>query len=286
MSRHLLLIAAIGTLALLMILRPFLPGMYDPLAEPLSTALQLVGVAGVPVALLAIVWLCYEVRLAVTSSAPGRGRFHLAVATLVVATGLWGITGVIVLMGLSATLGALAFAVMVLALRRLVPAVGRFRSHAGMGVHPAPLYLTLLPVLLVGIPLLVARPVTAASRARAIRASTELIDGIEAHRRIHGSYPTSLFALNVDYLVGVAGVPAYEYSRRDEAYNLGFLQPRFFLDDLGVREYVVFNPRDQHVVMSHVAWILEWSSEVQETRQGWFESRAAGPAHWKSFLFD
>ena len=113
-----------------------------------------------------------------------------------------------------------------------------------------------------------------------------MIAAIEAHRRAHGRYPPSLVALNPDYFAPTVGVQGYQYALRGESFNLSFEQPRFFLDNIGAREIVVYNPLDQHLFMSHAAWILEWSPEALATRQGWHDAHDAGIPHWKFFWFD
>lgn len=277
---HLLRIAGFATASLLLIVWPFLPGPQDPIAVPLSTALQVAGVAGVPLLPLALIWLVSELR-GVT-----RVRFTLATASLVLGTLLALLASLLVLGVISAALGAAALAAVVLALRRLVPALRRLRGTPSIGTHPAPLYLAFLPTTLVAAPLMIAEPITAASRARAIEGTVELIAAIEGHRATHGGYPASLLALHPDYLPPTVGVARYEYAPGGDAYNLAFEQPRFLLDNVGAREYVVYNPRDEHVIPSHAAWILQWSPAVLATRQGWYASHDAGSPHWKYFWFD
>jgi hypothetical protein len=124
------------------------------------------------------------------------------------------------------------------------------------------------------------------SRNCAIAQSAELIREIEAHRASQGRYPSSLLAINQDFHTSVVGIEQYHYAANGDAYNLVFEQPRFLFHDIGAREFVVYNPLDEHVLASHVYWILIWSPEELAENQGWFAVHDAGSPHWKYFLFD
>ena len=130
-------------------------------------------------------------------------------------------------------------------------------------------------------PVSLATPLTDRSRLTAIENSAGLIDSIEAYRERTDSYPASLLAVWADYLPGVIGIAQYHYEPHGDGYNLVFEQPRFLLDELGARELVVFNPRNEHVMTSHAAQRL-----AGRAGGGWFAVRDAGRPHWKRFLFD
>lgn len=89
-----------------------------------------------------------------------------------------------------------------------------------------------------------------------------------------------------DYSPSVVGIERYHYAPRGEAYNLAFEQPRFLFDDFGVREFVMYNPRDEQIMPSHASWILIWSPEDLARQQGWFAVHDAAQPHWKQFWFD
>jgi len=59
-----------------------------------------------------------------------------------------------------------------------------------------------------------------------------------------------------------------------------------FATDFGVREIVMYNRLDEHVMVSHAAWILAGAPEQLEARQGWHSSHDASSPHWKLFWFD
>lgn len=55
---------------------------------------------------------------------------------------------------------------------------------------------------------------------------------------------------------------------------------------IGTREWVVYNPKDEHQVYSHASWLLLLSPRESEIRQGWYATEPARQKHWKSFYFD
>jgi hypothetical protein len=123
------------------------------------------------------------------------------------------------------------------------------------------------------------------SRNRAILNSAPLIAAIEDHRTRNGRYPTSLLAEWPDYLPGVIGIRQYHYEPHGDTYNLVFEQ---FNYRFGTREFVVYNPRDQHVMTAHARDILEMTPEqlVVERTRGHYAQHDLAQPHWKHFLFD
>jgi hypothetical protein len=283
-ARHLALIAAVTALAALAMLYPFLPGDHDPVAGPLSTLIQLVGAAGLLLVPVAGPWLWYETRR--------RGRIdpnrRHAFARATLATG--AVAVVLVTLPVRFAVGAFA-AVLTLVVStylfvRCRRRLRRLRLPAAAKVNPAPLYLTALPVVMVLLQILLAGPAVESSRDRAMARGQELIDAIERHRATYGRYPESLAAVYPDYHTSVVGIDRFQYARSGEAYNVYFEQPRFLFDVFGTREFVVYNPRDDHVLPSHAAAVLEWPADRVATRQGWYAVHRPAGAHWVTFWFD
>jgi len=131
-----------------------------------------------------------------------------------------------------------------------------------------------------------AAPLTAASRARAIASSAEMIANIEAYREAQGRYPNSLLGVWKDYYPRVVGVERYYYRPERDAYNLYFEQPRFLLDNIGTREFVVYNPRDEHFMVSHPSCMLRLTPAQFASYGGWYEVHDAETDHWRYFWFD
>lgn len=274
LAKHLILIVGIAALLAFSTVYPFLPGRYDRLAVPLSTMVQVFGVVGLALVPGGVLWLILP-------------RYGLAFAVLTMAVG----TGIALILALFATLsvgnafGVLTLAAWVYVLARWIPRLKRPSSAEDRRLHPAPLYLVLLPSLALASQLALAAPVARWSRDRAIASADEFIADIEQYHARHGRYPVSLQAQNRDYHPDVIGVEQYLYVPRGDSYNLSFEQPRFLLDRFGTREWVVYNPRDEHRVYSHTAWLLP-SPEVLEPSQGWYAFGETGHAHWRYFWFD
>jgi hypothetical protein len=277
-KRHLVLhpalIVGIAALLVLCTVYPFLPGGYDRLAVPLSTMVQVFGVVGLALVPGGLLWLIVP-------------RYGFALALLTTAVG----TCVALILALFATLsvgnafGVLTLVTWVYVVVRLMPKLKRLKNAEDGVLHPAPGYLVCLPVLALASQLALAAPVARWSRDRAIANAAEFIGDIEQYHARHGRYPVSLQAQNRDYYPDVVGVERYHYMAQGDSYNLSFEQPRFLLDRFGTREWVVYNPRDEHRVYSHTAWLLP-PPDVAEPSQGWYASGETGHSHWMSFLFD
>lgn len=274
LATHLALIVGSGTVLVLCMVYPFLPGGYDRLAVPLSTMAQVFGVVGLALVPGGLLWLIMP-------------RFGFALSVLSTAVG----TCVALILALFATLsvgnsfGVLTLAAWVCVLVQLMPRLKRLRHAERGGFHPAPVYLVCLPVLALTAQLALAVPMTRASRDRAIANAGSFIGDIEQYHARHGRYPVSLQAQHRDYRAGVIGIEGYIYVPQGNSYNLSFEQPRFLLDRFGTREWVVYNPRDEHRVYSHAGWLLS-PPEVVEPSQGWYASGETGHAHWMYFFFD
>jgi hypothetical protein len=271
---HLVCVASIAAVLALLTVYPFLPGRHDPLAASLSIGAQVFGVIG---------WLLVPI-----------GTCWLALPRYAFGWALIGITvGVLIALVLSLfatlssgmALGVLTLGACTYALARLGRGAWRLRRAETSVRHPASLYLLLLPVLTFLVQWTLGTPLTRWSRDRAIVNAAPLIADIEQYRVAHGRYPASLEAQHKDYQPGVVGVERYAYLPRGDTYNVSFETPRFMLDRFGTREWVVYNPRDEHRVYSHAAWLMP-PSGVTEPGQGWYASGETGHAHWRYFWFD
>jgi len=272
--KHFAIVAGIAALIVLCIAYPFLPGGHDRLAVPLSTMAQVCGILGLPLVPIGLWWL----------AVPKRG-FVPAVLSMAAGTFVANVLALFATLSVGKALGMLTLAVWVYVLIRLLPRLTRARRVDGDPFNPVPLYLVLLPVIALISQLALAGPVTRSSRDRAIANASELITEIEAYRARHGRYPRSLHAQHRDYDANVVGVERYVYAPGGDGYNLSFEQPKFFLDRFGTREWVVYNPRNEHRLFSHAAWLLR-SSEELYTSQGWYASGETGHQGWKYFWFD
>jgi hypothetical protein len=291
-SLGLRILAVVGLLVAGMVY-PFLPGEHDRVAVPVSLMIQAAAAPAGLLVPLGLVWLVVNRRRRLGDPAASQ-RWHAAFAwtALMVTTLAVVLAAALVATGERARLiGLVTLVAWGLVVRRWVGAIrGRGTGGASAGLPAtrwvAPAYCLIVPaaVLLAQLPL--AKPLTNASRARAMAASAEVLDGLERYRAANGGYPEALEALHPDYSARVVGVDGYRYARRGESYDLSFEQPRFLLDDIGAREIVVYNPRDEQLVLSHAAWVLAFSPAQLAANQGWYSARELGVPHWRSFLFD
>ncbi len=289
MGRHLLRIAGILLLIVLCISYPFLPGGYDGLAMPLSTIAQAFGGLGLPLVPVGIWWLVYEVHSQARrkQNLPIRERSYLfALVSVIVASLIAMAIAVIALATVGPSFGLLTLALWLYVTARLIPRLRLLKKAQSQQLNAAPLYLTLLPIAIVVFQAVSAAPLTDFSRNRAIINSNEFIRDIEAYHDKYGHYPVSLAAMWKDYYPDVVGVEKYYYSPFGESYNLFFEQPRFLFDNIGTREWVVYNPMDDHRMFSHTAWFLLLTPEELERSQGWYAVHDASTPHWKYFWFD
>jgi hypothetical protein len=239
---------------------PFLPGEYDGLALGLSLVAQILGAAGLLFVPIGALWLIDDARKGASRrenvTAP---RNYYALAGVIV----YVIVAVIVSVAAWRT-GGLAFGCATLALSTYVFSkfVSRLKRVARSKIWSCgstPLCLTAMPIVIFALQLLLADRMTEFSRARAIANSAELIDELENYHATHGRYPQSLAGVWPNYKVSVIGIEQFHYAPDGDAYNLYFEQPLPLFTAPGTREFVVYNPRDKHLLFSHAAWNLRRS---------------------------
>ena len=263
---------------------PYLPGQYDRLAVPLSTAAQALSAAGVLLLPLACTWLAIELRHHAVRAA-GRTHGHAGRWLGWTAAAAWSAVGALLslaaFLGRGVATGTAALALLTFALA----SASRHsrRSQRKRAFDATPLYLTVVPVLVAPCQFLLLPRVADWSRQRAIENSVELLGAIERYRETRGSYPLSLLALHQDYEPGVIGVERYAYEPNRDAFDVYFEQ---LSTELGAREIVMYNPRDEHDLPSHDSDLLLWTPEERRARPGHNSVHPTPIPHWKYFLFD
>jgi hypothetical protein len=272
-AAHGALVVGSTALLILCIAYPFLPGDYDALAVGISTMAQVLGAFGLLLVPLGALWL-----VRVNSRHSG-----FAVASLIAFVLVAAAVSLVALLSVGPSTGLMALVLSVVLISKGMKAL---RKPADEGFNPAPWYLTVIPIAITLFQLTAAVPLTEFSRSRAIANSAELINDIEAFHATHGHYPSSLQAVWKDYYPSVVGVEKFHYSARGEAYDLYFEQPRFLFDNIGTREFVVYNRFDRHFMISHTSWMLLLRPDQVERTQGWYAVHDAPAPHWKYFWFD
>lgn len=286
---HLGLMSGITALIALVVVYPFLPGGYDGLAVALSTMAQVFGVVGlllVPVGVLGVVAEVWkQVRRRQNLPIKG-GGYRFAVIVVIAASLVMTVVAIAGAASIGLSFGLISLILWSCLIAGLLPTIKGLKNKDRTAFNFLPVYIVVIPAASLLLQFVLAGPVTQASRDHAVAMSAEIIQDIEAYRLANGSYPLSLLATWPDYSPDVIGIEQYHYVSQGEAYNLFFQQPRFLLDDFGVREFIVYNPLDEHTMISHSSWILLLRPSQLRGSQGWFAVRDASTPHWKYLWFD
>jgi hypothetical protein len=284
--RHLLGIVVTIAIVLLCTLLPFLPGAYDNLAVALSEMAHLFGVVGLLLVPIGLIWLAAN-----RSSRLAQRRHLFPLLALIASTLVWFAVWLAALIQSGYILSVMVVLLWIWMLRR---AWSKFRQGGGTpdgssalssGANALPLYLITVPIAVALLQWAVVNRAIEMSRNRTIANSAPLIAAIEEYRNRNGRYPTSLLAEWPDVLPRVIGIRQYHYEPHGEGYNLVFEQ---FNYRFGTREFVVYNPRDEHVMTAHAIDILEMTPNqlVLERTRGHNARHDLPQPHWKLFWFD
>lgn len=270
-----------------LLLYPFMPGRYDTSGIAFSTFIQIYCGVGLITVIPAAFWLCFSLM------AKSKDRLNQkliqnhcnAVKVYFVVTVIALSLSALVIQFISRLVCIILFISIIYFTFHFWRKIANLKQNQ---VTPAylPLALILLPVSVLSFQLIISDPLTDWSRIRVIHHSEELIEQIETYKSTYGKYPLTLDAINKDFETGINSIERYRYTYDDTAYNLYFEQTRFFLDNFGTREFVVYNPKDTHLMMSHTVWHMLPDSNPARINQGWYASYETGIKHWKSFLFD
>lgn len=286
---HSVFSTALAALVTVGIFSPWFPGRYDPVALPLSVTLQLLVLCGillVPITLLVSISKFGISRLLGGAPLqPGRGN-PWALGLLVTASFQVAAVVLVVFFAFSPVMALVLIAAWCLVPGRLFTRWRKNRNSPSWPSRPVAVSLAAVPAIVLGLEIALAELAVEFSRNRAISNATGLIAAIERHHAEYGELPDSLISVWKDESPGVAGIAQYHYSPDGDSYNLIFEQPHLLIDNIGVREFVVYHPKDGHLMPSHDSWILIWSRDQIRANQGWHESLTTVHPHWKIFLFD
>lgn len=272
-ATHITLLLVLTAFIALGIAYPFLSGDYDRLAVPISTMIQVFGLAGLGLVPVGALWLLIP-----------KYKFGFAITTLIIGSFVILIISLFATLSVGKSFGVLTILLWTFCIILLMPKLKSLKLNTENKGNWLPVYLIYPPVFTLLFQLTMAKPLTQLSRNRTIENADRFIRHIEEYHTQQGQYPLTLQAQNKDYYPDVVGVEKYLYAPHRKGYNLSFEQPRFLLDKFGTREWVVYNPLDENSVYSHTAWLLP--TEQAEPSQGWYASGETGRQHWKYFLFD
>lgn len=251
---------------------PFLPGQHDPAAILVSNIAQMVGFAGLLLIPVGIIWLAFGrprrkvlrlacaaaasiiITLAFAAGAVGNNSLHLAVVFLLIGAYL-----------------SFRFA-------RYI-----WQDEAEQRLNPVAFAIVLIPILILAARFAFMAHAVEFSRNRVIENSRPIINDIEAFYARNGHYPESLHSEWEDYKPGIVGVGRYYYEPSGKAYNLFFEQ---YSDQIGTREFVMYNPLGEHRMSAHNGDRLLYSIAEQSRMWGWHRVVQMPQENWKYFHFD
>jgi hypothetical protein len=280
MIRHVLGIVAVVTFFLFCTLLPFLPGPYDSLAVPLSSMAQIAGVLGLGVVPFGLMWIAAD-----RSNRFAQRRYVVSWAALIVSALVWAAVSLVGVIQSGFVLGAIALVLPVYVGLKAWPGLRRANGTTQARASVLPFYLVAVPVTVVLVQFALLERAVEFSRNRAIRNSAPLIEAIEQYRTANGRYPLSLRTVVNDFKPNVIGIREYQYEPHGEGYNLFFEQ---FTYRFGTQEFVMYNPRDEHVMTVHSIDLLQLtpSQLALDRARGHYALHDAPHPHWKYFWFD
>ncbi len=274
-AKNISIILGITLILSLCIVYPFLPGEYDALAMPISIMVQSFGAIGLLLSIVGLLWLAIP-----------KNHFVFAIIFLYLSTFIILILAFFAFLSAAKSLGFVLLLVWAVVFLYLKTKLSQLKSASQIKFKFLPFYLILLPIFILIIQLVLAKPLTQWSRNKAIANANEYINHLKDFHKKYGHYPQSIQAMHKDYVPQIAGIEKYHYLQYGDSYNISFEQPRFLFDVIGTREWVVYNPKDEHRAYSHTSWFLLLSPEQLEQSQGWYASGNTEHSQWKCFLFD
>jgi hypothetical protein len=280
MIKHTLGIVAAIALVVFCTLLPFLPGSYDGLAVALSEMAHMFGTVGLILVPIGLLWIAAN-----RSERLIQKRALFPLAALFASTLVWAALWLAAIMQSGFVLGFAIVALWVCVLRKAWTTFRRIDNSSPPRASAVPLYLIAVPVVVALLQWAFVERAVESSRNRAILNSAPLLAAIEDHRARNGKYPASLLAEWPDYGPNVIGIREYRYEPHGEGFNLVFEQ---FNYRFGTREFVVYNPRDEHVMTAHASDILSLTPAqlALERTRGHNASYDLPQPHWKIFWFD
>ena len=205
MTRHTIQIVAIAASGLVCMFYPFFPGPHDRLAITLSVMAQMAGFIGLLLVPIGVAWLISELM-------GGTRGYWFALAALMLSCVVIGGAALAALVQTGPSLGLIVLIAGAYAVRSAMRALQRIKNDQSGGVNPAPLYLIVVPCILVTAHLLFFQTAVESSRRRAIHGSAAFLNAIEGYRAAYGRYPLSLASVHHDYDPPVVGVERYHYA--------------------------------------------------------------------------
>lgn len=246
-------LALFNAVVLICMFLPFLPGPYDKMAQGLSMTAQAIGLFGLLLIPIGILWTIQEIKKTMGQNSRENhwttGYYYAISATIVCAVIYPLLTlCLLISVGVSAAIASLVFGAIVSF--KIAPAIRQLKGASAKTFNAAPLYLISIPVIAFTVRLLLILPASEYSRNYAIEKSQKVINAIEDYYRKQSRYPESIDQIYDTSKPSIMGISDFEYERNGDGYNLFFVQ----WQHIGAtREVVMYNKRDEHNVKGHFA---------------------------------
>lgn len=246
-------LALFNAVVLICMFLPFLPGPYDKMAQGLSMTAQAIGLFGLLLIPIGVLWVIQEIKKVIGQNSRlnhWSSGYYYAISAAIASGVIYPLLTLCLLIsvGASAAIASLAFGA--IAAFKIVPAIRQLKDASTQTFNAAPLYLISVPMIAFTVRLLLILPASEYSRNYAIEKGQMVIDAIEDYYTKQSRYPESIDQIYDLSKPSIMGISNFEYEKNGDGYNLFFVQ----WQHIGAtREVVMYNKRDEHNVKGHFA---------------------------------
>lgn len=269
-TSHWLKLIGLNLLFVAILLMRFVPGPPNKVVVGLSNLCMVSMILGIILSPISLSWSIVELKkykqLASSYDHWSTG-YRFALIALV-------ITGVFLALALFFSFSVKAYfilpALMVITVVAIYswPKIKSLRQTSLKKLNPAPFFMLTLPLVILLAHAYLVVPISAYSRAYAIKKTEPLIRALENYKTKEGHYPEAITDLQPVYLPkiprpGIMGSEQFWYEKTADTYSLSFQQ------HLGAtEEWVVYNNANQY---HHKGYFASFETKVPKWRYYWFD---------------
>lgn len=250
-KKDMLVITVISLVLLTFIALPYLQGTFLMATVVLSAICQLIGFMGIVFIPIGIVGIAVNKikKSKIDPSNQNRSNYYTAVFALVTGTLLYA--GLNIALFINGDLKA-AILTLVTGIYLGYKAFSYLQAHRQAIVFPRLFaYLVFIPLVAFLGRKVLASELSNISRDKTINQAAILVDEIEDYKRSTGKYPNSIDDIPVALpQPKFMGIESFKYERRDDTYNLFFVQ---WVDMGAVQEVVVYSNTGNYNMKGHFA---------------------------------
>jgi len=285
----------VNLLFVVLIILPFLPGPSNRLVGVLSVFAQSAGFLGLPLVLIGIAWIIFEIRKKYNSNNKdlyGKPPYYFAIISTVIVT----LISLLLIIGVCANIGQLntgllagcaGLALCVFALIRVAKVIKKSKENEGMQFNFLPLCLVTVPLIAFCARTYLMQPMSSYSRNIAIKQADRLINVIENYKNIQGIYPKSLQELDAASVrkmkvSPVMGITDFRYNQIGDRYSISFSQ---WLDLGSLEEIVLYDKNNLRNNLSGEFAKYDYTFDLCRIK-GAFESHDTKYTNWRYYRVD